>query len=241
MTRAAVVGVALTAFLVLAGTASATTDYGRWRVTVSGHLTDRWQSPATTACAITGGGATDLSFKSSKPLTVRLRRVRVSKTLVIWRVSQRNEMLLAVNGTVTGQAQRQPPASPDGSCAWPDPAEWSCGPLAYAAHQQLLSAGSAGLGMLDTHYFDLPPRAHEPDKHQCGPGADADLPLDTPAAHGRAEPFYRLRPKQAAARRRIVIREHADGSWKNSFDEQPPFDVSFSRTRDTKLVLTPVR
>jgi hypothetical protein len=240
MTRAAVLGLVLTALLALAGTASAA-DYGRWRVTLSGHLTDQWQSPATTACAITGGGATDLTFKSSKPLTVRLRRVRITRKLLLWRVSDRNEIRLAVKGTVTGQAQRQPPASPDGTCSWPDPANWSCGPLAYTARQQLLSAGSAGLGVDDTHHFDFPPRVHEPDGRQCGPGADADLPLDGPPAHGHQNVFFRLRPKQAAARHRIVLREHADGSWKNVFDEQPPFDVNFSRTRDTKIVLVPVR
>jgi hypothetical protein len=241
--RRAALGILLAACVAVPSTAAAR-DYGRWQVTVSGHLQDRWESSASTACAITGNGAADLSFASSRPLTVHLRRIttRGPHRTHLWRVASLSVIQLSVSGTVSADAVRQPPPTPDDTCAWPDPATWSCGPLEYPARQELLGATS-GLGLADTHYFDFPPRAHEPDGHECGlgqAGSGADLPVMRPA-HGSAYPLFRLRPAKVARRRRIVIREHADGSSVNSYDERPPFEASDSRQRDATLVLTPVR
>src|SRR3954471_17933720 len=88
-------------------------DYGRWRVTASGHLTESWQSAATTPCAITGHGGADLSFKTPSPVTVHLRRKGK-------RWTARSPIILRfdVTATVSGDAVQQPPSS-DETCQWP--------------------------------------------------------------------------------------------------------------------------
>src|SRR5690242_11519586 len=128
--------------LVFAGCAAfpsmshAAADYGRWRVTVSGHLTENWQSGATTPCAITGSGGVDLGFKTSSPITVHIRR-----RAGFWTIRTPAVLRLDVAGTVSGDAVQQPPSSPDDTCQWPAPDTWACGPLAYSAREEML-AGS---------------------------------------------------------------------------------------------------
>ena len=240
MLRAVSLALAVIASAALAAPAPAA-DFGRWRVTVSGQLHDAWQGSATTPCAISGTGAADLEFTTTQPVVVRLRRVRIAEHTRVWKLAPRAVLRLAVRALVSADARQQPPASEEQTCAWPGPATWACGPLEYTARQELL-AGPAGVGLQDTHYFEFPPRAHEPEGRECGlgqAGSGADLPLLDPA-RGTPQPSYRLRPAVVAKRRRIVIGEHADGSSTGSHDEQPPFAVTDSRVRDTTIVLAPV-
>jgi hypothetical protein len=242
MLRAVMLALLLAGCAALAGPASAA-DYGRWRVTVSGHVGDSWTGSSTASCAISGHGGADLDFTTAQAVTVHLRRVRVSRREVVWRLARRAILRLNVHGTVSGDAQRQPPPSPDDTCAWPDPATWACGPLEYSARQELL-AGATGLGLQDSHYFEFPPDVHEPEGRACGvgqAGSGINLPIAGPQ-HGSTQPFYRLRRASVAARRRIVIHEHADASATPSYDnnEQPPFELTDDVARDTTIVLTPV-
>jgi hypothetical protein len=226
-------GLLVVLLLAFPGEASAK-DYGRWKVTVSGRLQENWNSPATTPCAITGHGRADLRFATARPIKVHLRR-----THKVWSIRNPTVLRFKVDAAVSGTAVQQPPPSPDVSCSWPNPATWVCGPLAYSARYGVL-AGRSGLALADTHYFEVPPARHEPDGRQCGPAADANLQL-MDHVHGAAEPFFRLKPSRVARRHRMKIREHARGPSGSMYDEQPPFKVTATRRRDTKIVLTPIR
>jgi hypothetical protein len=208
-------------------------DYGRWRMTVSGRLQEHWTSPATTPCAITGHGGADLKFSTAHPLTVHLRRKAAR-----WNIKSPTVLRFNVAAIVSGEAVQQPPP-PDESCDWPDPSTWTCGPLAYSARNELLGARS-GLALADNHYFEFSPGRHEPSGHECGHSANANLQLDAPA-HGTGDPLFRLTPARAARRRRMVIREHANGPSGTFNSERTPYQVDATRQRDARLVLSPVR
>jgi hypothetical protein len=183
----------------------------------------------------------------AKPFVVRLRYTGRTRYLPAtwWTGAHRyavKDMRVHVDATDAANAVRQPPGDPDGTCAWPDPATYSCGVRSYDAH---LAFGGGPLGVTvdrSTHFFDFQTAAHEPDGRACGPGADTDF-----AVYQRRTPqlFSGFHPSRrtAAKRRRLVMREHACGTRTSRYDTSPypEFPVSDSRCRDARLTLTPVR
>jgi hypothetical protein len=236
-------GILLALALALVATAPALgADYGRWRVQLSATVDESWSASSAAPCALNGGGAARMTI-SSKPLVTRLRWTRRSGRIPAtwWTGSSRHpikDMRVHVDASDSASAVRNPPASPDDTCQWPDPATYSCGARSYDGH---LTFGGGVRGVaLDGSPPDI--GSHEPEAQTCGPAADTDftvMQISTPTLG----PVFRVSRRRASKRRRMVLREHACGDRTANYDNTPydSFDVRDRRCRDSALTLSPVR
>jgi hypothetical protein len=221
-------------------------DYGRWRLSLTGEIHKQWSAPDTTPCAITGQGAGDLRFNAVR--TIRLRWIpKGPRFPAHWDAGGNSVAFRAeATGSTAADATQQPPSGPEGSCAWPSPSTWRCGPFSYSASSELHGGWLPGRGhpsglvvMSSTHGSGLSPSSHlAADSRDCFAGSSMDYTLGDRFA-GKAL-FLRLPgPSVVAARHRLTVSEHTGAADNGLYDESAGAFRSIGQVqRSAHLVLT---
>ena len=246
MTRALGAAALIATVAAVAPATAAAESYGRWRVEASGTIEETWNSSSTVPCAITGHGSAHMHLVA-KPFVVRLQFTRGTRSVPAtwWTGTYRyavKDLVVHIDATDAAIAVRQPPADPDTTCSWGDPAGFACGARSYDAHVAF-GGGPRGIAVeRSSHFFDFELANNEPQDHTCYPAASTDLGVLQPRTP-RLYPLFHPSREGARKRRPMTMRDRICGDQSSMYDNEPyeAFEVTEHRCRDVRLTLTPVR